>query len=134
MGQLLDDQRVGAVKLDGRWRLFGAPLVFFALDAVSFCGAGADFRAGLPQIDEANAPQFMAAMEPYELQPEDIRRLCEAAPFPPPLFFVIDFDAKMFVDGWTGDNLEDHVPGGWTGVADEPFKYVPAEVRELWTP
>ena len=62
MKQLQAEQRIAAVKLEGHWHFFAAPLVFFALDAASFCAASvdslSDFRSGLSQVDETKRRNF----------------------------------------------------------------------------
>lgn len=86
-------------------------------------------------VDETNAEEFCAAMQPYELQAEDIRRCVKAyGATNVPLMTVVDFDTRTFIWGCNEpfDPKHEYVPTGWEGKEEDPYLYVPANVRALW--
>ena len=95
-----------------------------------------EFRDGLYQIDETNADAFCQAMEPWEVSPDDVRKwlptLGEQTRWMGNLNIIIDFDEKLFVNGFDEVSIESYVPSGWRGVEDLAFKYLPYEIRSWW--
>ncbi len=132
---LHDELLIGAVRLRSRWRLFAGTLGEWTLDYAAYepgCNeVPKDFRGGLLRVDVDNADAFCAAMEPFELQPEQLLAwIAEHGPQALRLTMVVDFDRRTFVHGYLEpvEPKSNYVPAGWTGIEDDPLKHVPQEI------
>lgn len=135
------DELIGAVKHKSQWRFFAGTIAEWNLDYASY-DPGYDpskssylFRGGLLTVDETKADAFCIAMSEHELSHDDVRSLvAEKGAEKVPLTVVVNFDEKLFVNGFYDLAIEEYVPTGWRGVFDDPLKYVPDEVRAIWQP
>jgi hypothetical protein len=132
------DEYIGAVKLNSEWRCFYDMLSMWILDYASYHPeynpTPGGWRAGLLQVDETNAQAFCNALADREILLEHIPRTVKrTSTGQQPLTFVINFDEKIFVNGWQ-DNIAIHeyAPQGWTAVEDDPYQYIPPELKALW--
>jgi hypothetical protein len=51
----------------------------------------------------------------------------------PSLDFVVDFDDRLFVNGWRELVIPFHklIPEGWKGIKGYPYEYIPSDLKEL---
>jgi hypothetical protein len=134
------DDLIGAVKYKGQWRFFAGIVAEWVLDYERY-EPGYDpvrddtpFRNGLLVVNENNAGEFCNVMAPYELSPSDIEQLIKkegANHFP--LSIVIDFDAKVYINGFSEIPLHEYVPSNWVAKEDNSLKYLPDNFKALWT-
>jgi hypothetical protein len=136
---------VGAVKFQGRWRIYYSVLAMWVLDYTKY---DPDYdpeetigrwRADLLVVDNNNAEQYCQAMN--ELSLEDFRRTLFEVPdkdgqslySKPSLDFVVDFDDRLFVNGWRELVIPFHklIPEGWKGIKGYPYEYIPSDLKEL---
>ena len=130
---------VGVVKFNGAWRFFGGTVAEWILDYASY-DPGFDpsrhdtvFRSNLLTVDESHADQFLVAMAPYELDPSSLERFIRANGSRAwPLSVMVDFDDRLYVNGFAEISLQDYLPPGWRGVEGSPLAYMPAEIRRIW--
>ncbi len=135
-----DSWLIGAVCLKGNWRFFAGDTGEWILDFARYMPTAPaepdfqDFRGGIAVVDTPVAEDFITAMEPYEVSPDDLHRAVQEDNGWP-LQIVVNFDAKVFVDG-TRDMILfcDYVPTGWTAFEDEPLNYVSEDVKAIWIP
>ena len=134
------DDIIGAVRLSSRWRFYAGTVAEWILDYRSYDPSDPSkwehpFRNGLLVVDSSNSEAFCQAMQAYQLSEDDIRelvRLRGGNNFP--LGVVVNFDEKLYVNGYSEIPLHEYVPDGWIGVEGNPYDYVPAEVRSFWAP
>ena len=133
------DDLIGAVKYNSRWHFFAGVLAEWVMDYgkydPSFSPSEEDniFRNNLLVIDENNAYEFCDAMAPYELSSTQVEELIKnegANHFP--VYILIDFDKKRYINGFSEISLEDYVPSGWNAYEGDPMKYLPENLRTLW--
>lgn len=135
------DDYIGAVRLKSKWRFFYNMLSMWILDYASY-RVGYDpsdpkykgWRKGLLRVDETNAEEYCEAMKSQEILPNQVPHVVkDTFPRQEPLTFVVNFDERLFVNGWH-DNIPIHeyVPKGWTALEEDPYEYVPPEIRVLW--
>ena len=144
--ELLDDLLsshllIGAVKWRSRWRYFAGTLGEWTLDYraydPSYTPPAGDksFRGGLMCVDQSNADEFCAVMEPWELAPGEIADWVKHhGSESVPLVMVVDFDERLFVHGYS-ESVEPkstYLPKGWQGIEDDPYKHVPSQVAAPW--
>lgn len=139
VNDLHPDDLIGAVHHQGNWRLFSGTVAEWILDYPRYdpgfksVQGEAVFRNNLLRVDETNAAEFCEAMEPYELFAEDVRRLVETGEAVNwPLMVVINFDNKVFVNGFSEVPIHEYVPAGWTAYEDIASEHVPESIRALW--
>jgi hypothetical protein len=50
------------------------------------------------------------------------------------LTYVIYFDQKIFIDGWTetGNLISDTLPLGWELIYSKAYYWIPTKIRQLW--
>jgi hypothetical protein len=134
------DEYIGAVKLNGKWRFFHEMMSVWILDYKSydpqydpFGPKSNGWRKNLLVVDTDNAEAFCEVMRDKELLPEQIPQSFTEFGSRKKLSFVVNFDEKIYINGW-GDNiaLHDYVPTGWQSIEDDPYEYVPPEIRALW--
>jgi hypothetical protein len=132
------DEYIGAVKLNSQWRFFYDILSMWILDYASYHPdynpTPQGWRANLLKVDEANAKEYCEALANHELFPEQIPWVeKESFSDQEGLTFVVNFDEKVFVNGWR-DNIAIHeyAPQGWTAFEDDPYEHIPPEFRSLW--
>ncbi len=133
------DDLIGAVKYKDRWRFFAGTVAEWVLDYALY-DPGFDplksnivFRNNLLRVDEKNAPQFFEAMEQYELLLVDIQQLVkEKGANNWPLTIVVDFDGKIYINGFTEIPLHKYIPIDWKGYEDYPINYVPDQIKDCW--
>jgi len=137
--ELQQDELLGAVRLESKWRFFAGTLAEWILDYVSYdpnydpAKWAYVYRNNLLRVDETLASEFCDAMKEHEFLPDDIRRLVdEKGADKIPLVVVVDFDNRIFVNGFYDIALEEYAPKWWTKYFGNPYEYVPQEVRSLW--
>jgi hypothetical protein len=132
------DHYVGAVRYNGNWHFFHAPLSMWILDFASYDEEyepkPGGWRENLLRVDEGNAQRYIDEMHKNELQASQISFTFKAGfPNRAQLTFVVDFDDRKFINGWH-DNIaiEEYAPKGWMAEEDDPYEYVPENIKTLW--
>jgi hypothetical protein len=135
------DDLVGAVCLDGSWQLFAGVIGEWVLDYQTYDPSYAaapsrgDFRGGLLVVDVLAAQAFLNAMRPYELELDALRRFFRenaSAAGDWPLSVALDFDRRVFVNGFGEVAAHRYVPSGWQGIEDDPSRYVAPMIAAIW--
>jgi hypothetical protein len=133
------DDLIGAVKYKSHWRFFAGTVGEWILNYSSYdpsfdpSKSRVTFRNNLLNVDETNAEQFCEAMEPFELSSEGIEQLVRAEGSGNwPLVIALNFDDKIFINGFSEISLHEYVPTGWTAIEDNPLDYVPDNIKSLW--
>jgi hypothetical protein len=131
------DFYVGAVKLHGVWRIFYGTLSEWILNYEDYAAPEEDlegWRNGLLNVDENNGEEFCKYMAANEVPLSDVGLLRgEGTEKQEPLTFVVNFDDKLFINGWM-DMLPIHkwAPSHWERKKTSPYSYVPDTIRSLW--
>lgn len=143
------DEWLGAVCYQGKYRFFLEHTAWWILDYASYdpssLADGEDnsyFRNGILVVDE-NAEEFLEAMKEAEILLDDLRRLVNKQHKITladeddyrgdlQLVFLVNFDEKLYVSMFFDVAYEEYVPKGWKGVFDDPLKYVPKEIQDIW--
>lgn len=132
------DEWLGAVNVDGKWHLLALYTGEWILDYPTYDPfsdkSEKNYRKGLWVVDQKNAQEFINAMRDEELSSSDVKELVkERGVEQMPLLYVVDFEKCLFVDGHHDRDIEEYVPKGWKGIKDFPLKYVPDEIKSIWT-
>jgi hypothetical protein len=134
---------VGAVKYQSKWRFFDAPVASWVLNYVSFNPKFSlliDPKAQVVaqnrplEVDETNAEEFLIALEEtHETDPIEIQEYILAGyEKQSQLAVVIDFDNKVYVNGYSETPLQEYIPAHWTGYEGSPLDYVPDSIKSIW--
>lgn len=133
------DEWIGAVKAEGTWHLLALYIGEWILDYPKydpFSDKSAEhnnYRNGMWVVDENNASEFLETMKENEISLLDVKKLvAEKGAFETPLTYVVNFDERLFVDGYPDRDITEYVPEGWNSFEDFPLKYVPDEIKAIW--
>ncbi len=89
------------------------------------------FRNNILEVNEGKANDFCKAMENQEFLLHDIRmNKSDGSRFV--LSVLIDFDSRLYVNGYYDILLEEYIPKNWVGIFDDPLKHVPDNVKQLF--
>lgn len=136
---------VGVVKFQRKWRIYYSVLEMWILDYKKYHPtydpeSSNGWRANLLIVDHNVAEHYCQAMN--ELSREDFRRTLYEIPdkdgkpmySKPRLVFVVDFDDRLFVNGWWELIIPFHelIPEDWKGLEGDPYEHIPSDLRELW--
>jgi hypothetical protein len=145
------DEQLGLVIYQNKSMFFSEDDSWWILDYASYSPSISEsenrqkyFRNGMLLVDETNAEEFLEVMKESEMLPEEVRRLVlESRELMKTdededdflLIFLVDFDKKLYVSGYFDFHVrpyEEFVPKGWTGILDNPVKYVGDDIKSLW--
>jgi hypothetical protein len=134
------DYSLAAVKFKGRWRFFCDIEQMFLLDYTlydsDYVPEPGGYRDGLLIIDEHNAEQWMSALAVEVTAAQLMHLYREGHIERVKLTFVINFDEKLWVGSmWLMDQsaLDEYQPADWLADADNVSKYLPEEIRRLFS-
>lgn len=143
------DEWLGAVCYQGKYRFFLEHNAWWILDYASYDPSSLTdsennsyFRNGILVVDE-NAEEFLEAMKEAEISLDDLRHLVNKQHQITladeddyrgdlHLFFLVNFDEKLYVSMFFDTTYEEYVPKGWKGIFGDPLKYVPKEIQGIW--
>jgi hypothetical protein len=136
---LQQDELIGVVRNHSQWRFFAGTLAEWILDYTSYDPSydpskwSYVYRGNLLKVDEHVADEFCRVMEVREFFPIDIQRLVKNHGSDKiPLTILVDFDERVFINGFYDLAIENYAPAGWKAYFGSPLDYVPEEIRSLW--
>lgn len=98
------------------------PFIFWVLDTLKYDSVvmpGEVFRGNVLVVSDENIPNFLRAIEQYEISQALLRQKKLRD-----IKFYIDFDAKFFVSSYLVE-VEKYLPdNSWKSCFDYPKKYV----------
>jgi len=131
---------LGAIRYKSDWRFFLCTVAEWILDYASYDPGHNTFqsqfvfRNNLFTINEENFSDFLEAIQEYELCLSDVENLLKYDGSNNwPLRIVIDFDEKLYVNGFPEIGIHKYIPSNWRGLEDLPLNFVPDHIRELWS-
>ncbi len=130
---------IGAVLYNGKWYIYAATIAYWILDTIKYNPTynPSDwpyiFRNHLYQIDEYNADLYLIAMNEYELSLHELKKLIHKwGTTEYTIEIVINFDDKIYVNGFHEISVEEYIPATWLGIEDDPMEYVSEEIKQIW--
>jgi hypothetical protein len=131
------DDYMGAIKIDSEWQFFYEMLSMWILDYKAYdpeyVPKSGGWRENILKVDRDNAKEYCQAMKTKEIPVPLIPNTMSSWGRQLRLTFVVNFDERLFINGWH-DNIAIHeyVPDGWKGIEDDPYSYIPQELKTLW--
>ncbi|MDY7013860.1 MAG: hypothetical protein SVX43_09745 [Cyanobacteriota bacterium] len=134
------DDLLGAVCYGSRWHFFVCTVAEWILDYETYDPSVLSpftdsfvFRDNLFKVDDSNFSEFIEAIKEFELALSEIRELLEFdGANNRDLLVVIDYDKKIYVNGFREIDIHNYVPDNWYGFEGDPLDFVPSEVQDLW--
>jgi hypothetical protein len=133
---------IGAVKHQANWQLFDAPIASWVLNYLLYNPNLSSLidrnvrkvvQNNLLEVDERNAEEFLTAIETYKTDPTEIQEYILAGYVEgSQLGVVIDFDNKVYINGYSETPLQEYIPAHWTGYEGSPLDYVPDSIKSIW--
>ena len=135
--RLEQDQLLGVIRLNNKYSFFTGGTADWNMDYKKYDPSYNPaewtyvFRNNILQVDENNAQQYCETMDKVsaEIVIDTIRQLGASEVI---LYFLIDFDNKLYINYYFDLSLEDYVPVGWKGLFDNPLNHVPDTIRSIW--
>ena len=134
MYKVHENQIIGAVRLNSEWRFYSGATGEWIMDYKSYDPSydpekwPNTFRNGILEVDVHNASEFCTAMKEYELTLDDVvETMREDKDLS--LSILMDFDRKLYVNGYYDMLLEEYVPMGWVGISDDPTKFLSEDIK-----
>jgi hypothetical protein len=84
------------------------------------------YRDNILTVTDDNVDSFMRAIDIDRINHEVL-----AGSNIEDIVFYIDFDTKLFVNGFVEISVEKYLPVGWQGKYDDPLNYLPNECRSF---
>jgi hypothetical protein len=129
-----DNYLLGAIKRKNSVRYFLEPIAYWILDYSKYdpeyiitSDDESPFRKGVLKLNDSNSSQFVEAFKEDEVIKEDIEKLkidFNQEPDRVRLYFLVDFDSKIFVSQFPDIEIEEYIPEDWLGKYDTPEKYL----------
>jgi hypothetical protein len=130
---------LGAVCHRQHWRFYSGTIAEWILDYRAYDPAydpsawPTPFRNNLLTVSPDDAAAFQESMAPQEQSLDEVRALVQhRGTEAVPLSVVVDFDRRLFVNGYYDLAIEAYVPPGWQAVFDDPLQYLPEPLRTIW--
>lgn len=130
---------LGVVQYGDNIRFYMNPIAYWIMDSKAYDptynpanSPGAIFRDGIFTVDESNVKQFLRAIEPDHISLDTIKDNLPSLEEELTLYFLIDFDNKIFVNAYADVEIERYVPASWEGILDYPLNYLPDEIKQIW--
>lgn len=131
---------LGAVKYDTKWQFYYADLLMWILDYPAYnpnfnpADEMFSWRGGLEIIDSENALAFCKLLGEFEVPASKIPFVTYSSNgYKAEIYFMVNFDEKLYVSGWSENiALEEYIPNGWIGKFDDPYLYIPEEIKKSW--
>lgn len=130
---------LGAVCVNGNLSFYMNPLAYWIMNTKAYDptynpnnSLGPPFRNGVFIVDNSNIEPFLEAIEPDRISIEEVIQYIPEFGEELTLYFLIDFDNKLFVNGYVDVEIEKYVPQDWEGISDNPLNYLPNEVKAIW--
>ncbi|MEQ8674664.1 MAG: hypothetical protein RLP44_16280 [Aggregatilineales bacterium] len=125
---------IGAIFANNQWSLFYEEGNRYAW-AIDLTNADIDIpetRMDFLKLDRSNVKKYLDNFQ-RRISSQDIENAIEK----PPLTFVINFDAMLFVDGSGEDgehiSIREYIPNEWQyKLVRNPYFFLPNALRKLW--
>lgn len=141
------DEWLAVVCYQGKYRFFLDDATYWVLDMATCSPSSkqsdvSHYRDGILVVDE-NAGEFLQAIKDSEISIGKLQQLVNQQHQTVladeddyrgdlHLFFLINFDEKLYVSMFADVGYEEYVPKGWKGIFDDPLKYLPEEIQSIW--
>ena len=135
-----DNYLLGCIKYKGAFRNYLMPVAWWILNYKKY-DPGYDpakwqfvFRDHIYNVSDSEVDRFMRAIEADSLDTNKLRVVIkELPPEHAHLYFFIDFDRKLFVNGFADVEVEEYLPeGSWKGEFGDPVNYLPEEMKAIF--
>lgn len=96
---------------------------------------GSVFRGNVLNVTNKDIMNFFNAIENDRVDINELKMSCQnRLSYQFRLFFFIDFDRKIYVNGFPDVEIEEYLPSReWKGIFDEPLNYTPSELKQFFS-
>jgi hypothetical protein len=139
-GKLEDNYILGCVRYHGEYGLYLMPLAWWILNYAKYDPSfnpteeNSDFRKNILNVSDGEIDNFIQAIQEDRINLDDLMHALSASPENMNLSFFIDFDEKLFINGYF-DNVEpeEYLPDDhWTGKLGYPIEYLPEDLKQVF--
>lgn len=132
---------LGCIKYTDQYALHLMPIAWWILNHKKY-NSGYDpakwksvFRNNILNVSDSEIGAYLDSIKEDKLNIKDLELIFNVPIEYRYLFFFVDFDQKIFVNGFPDIALEDYLPDQtWKGVAGDPIYYLPPELKKIIDP
>jgi hypothetical protein len=137
--RIKDGYVLGLVFYKSTLMMYMAPPAWFVMDYARYDPSittsderSSKFRDGVLLVDDSTALAYLKSMQPDAISIDELQ--AELPNYKDSLqpIFLIDFDNHRYVSWYFDVDYEEYIPSGWEGVFENPFAYLPNEVKAIW--
>jgi hypothetical protein len=149
-----DNYLLGCIKYHDQYTLYLMPIAWWILNykkydpeysskrkSVSYeSGYGPSkpepiFRDNILNVSDGEIEAYLDSIKEDKLSIKDLELIINVPTDFRYLHFFIDFDCKIFINGFFDIAVEDYLPDQiWKGEAGEPVSYLPSELKKTIEP
>lgn len=135
---------LGCIEYNGKYNFYLMPIAWWILDYKKYDPENTqvddfNFRNNIYTLTKSNKNAFLNSISDYSISLAELKDIIsyynnldyEFDSYGE-LFFYIDFDNNNYIYKFNDIELEDYLPNDWTGKFDEPLKYLPKNLQEIW--
>jgi hypothetical protein len=134
-----EDYLLGCIKKSGRCDIYLMPIAWWILNYKKYDpqynpNEWKDvFRDHIYNVTDNQIENFLRSVDEDKLNTEELVILADNMPLRyRHLFFYIDFDDKLFVNGFSDIEVESYLPDeNWKGFFGVPIDYLPIDLKKL---
>lgn len=136
---------LGCIKFEGNYYFYLMPVAWWILDYKKYDPKNSkednfNFRNNIFVVTNENVDFFMKSIEDDKIsliQLQEIIKKYSTEKYKYDnynyLYFYIDFDKYIYINGLFDVGLEDYLPDpSWTGKFDNPLNYMPEDIKKIW--
>lgn len=134
------DYVIGVICYKNVWSTYFMPPIYWVTDSDYYDPdynpartSDKDFRGGVGKLSSANAEAYFKAIAEDYVSPAWLREnyLIYKDDLKP--IFLVNIDEHLFISNFYDVDYENHAAPGWKSLFDDPLKYMPDELKKIWS-
>lgn len=137
--KLKKDYLFGCVKYKGDYHIYLMPIAWWILNYQKYDPTydpnkwNFVFRDNILNVENDKIDDFIHSIKDDRLDTNELRFSSGMQKRNMHLFFFIDFDSKLFVNGFPDIEVEEYLPNeNWGGKFGEPLNYLPEGLKSFF--
>lgn len=133
---------LGCIKINNEYNFYLMPVAWWILnykkyDPAHSTHANFDFRNNIYTVTDSNIGNFIQSISADKISAAELQQITNTykntnEQYYSYLSFYIDFDKKLYVNGFYNIELEKYLPEKWKGKSGNPTNYLPRNLFVLF--
>jgi hypothetical protein len=133
------DYLFGCIKYKGKYEIYLMPVAYWILNSLKYDPTYNPkewefvFRGNVLNVTDDNVADFVKAVAVDKIDLNiDVPHLQVLSKEHVQFYFFIDLDEKLLVSSFPEIEVEDYLPDNWTGISDNPLRFVPKNIKDIF--